>query len=253
MRWICAIIGYYITHSFWGALMGYLLGGMFSSSFTVRRGTWQGGEQTSSNISGGRDGFLYALMMLSAHVIHADGRIMHSEMETMRRFLADNFGEQTKQQGEQMILNIFEQKKTRTPQAWARHIQMSATQMCLVLSAEQRMQLVSYLLNVAKADGRISPEEQQALREVAAMLQLNPGIVDQLMGLGSDTLEDAYRVLGLTPEATDDEVRRAYKKMALENHPDRVASLGEDVRRAAEKKFKEINDAKERIYKSRGM
>lgn len=253
MKWICAIIGYYITHSFWGALMGYLIGSMFSSSFTVRRGTWQGGEEAPSNISGGRDGFLYALMMLSAHVIHADGRIMHSEMETMRRFLADNFGEQTKQQGERMILNIFEQKKTMTPQAWVRHIQMSATQMCFVLSAEQRMQLVSYLLNVAKADGRISPEEQQALREVAAMLQLNPGIVDQLMGLGSDTLEDAYRVLGLTPEATDDEVRRAYKKMALENHPDRVASLGEDVRRAAEKKFKEINDAKERIYKSRGM
>ena len=51
----------------------------------------------------------------------------------------------------------------------------------------------------------------------------------------------------------DEEVRKAYKQMARENHPDRVASLGEDIRRAAEKKFQEIADAKERIYQARGM
>ena len=57
----------------------------------------------------------------------------------------------------------------------------------------------------------------------------------------------------MPPTATDDEVRKAYRKLALEHHPDRVAALGEDIRRAAEKKFQEINEAKERIYKARGM
>ena len=85
----------------------------------------------------------------------------------------------------------------------------------------------------------------------ARAVELAPGVC--AMGLGGSTLEDAYRVLGLTSSATDDEVRRAYKRMALENHPDRVASLGDDIRRAAEKKFKEINEAKDRIYKARGM
>ena len=51
----------------------------------------------------------------------------------------------------------------------------------------------------------------------------------------------------------DDELRRAYRRLALEHHPDRVAKLGEDVRKAAEKKFQEINAAKERIYKARGL
>ena len=76
---------------------------------------------------------------------------------------------------------------------------------------------------------------------------------EQMLGLGGKSLDEAYQVLGIHPEATDDEVRQAYKRMARENHPDRVASLGEDIRRAAERKFQEIADAKERIYQARGM
>lgn len=74
-----------------------------------------------------------------------------------------------------------------------------------------------------------------------------------MLNLGGDSLEAAYKVLGVPPTATDDEVRKAYRKLALDHHPDRVAALGEDIRRAAEKKFQEINEAKERIYKARGM
>ena len=60
-------------------------------------------------------------------------------------------------------------------------------------------------------------------------------------------------MLGVSPSASDDELRKAYRRLALEHHPDRVAALGEDVRRAAEKKFQEINAAKDRIWKARGL
>ena len=82
---------------------------------------------------------------------------------------------------------------------------------------------------------------------------LDGGTSEQMLGLGGKSLEDAYHVLGLSPDATDDEVRQAYKRMARENHPDRVASLGEDIRRSAELKFQEIADAKDRIYRARNM
>lgn len=77
--------------------------------------------------------------------------------------------------------------------------------------------------------------------------------LDSMLNLQKDTLEDAYAVLGVSPDATDDEVRKAYRNLALKHHPDRVAALGEDIRRAAEKKFQEINEAKEKIFKARGM
>lgn len=64
---------------------------------------------------------------------------------------------------------------------------------------------------------------------------------------------DYYEVLGVSKNATPEELKKAYRKLALEHHPDRVAKLGDDVRRAAEKKFQEINAAKERIWKARGL
>jgi DnaJ like chaperone protein len=60
-------------------------------------------------------------------------------------------------------------------------------------------------------------------------------------------------VLEISPDATDQEVRTAYRQLALKHHPDRVATLGEDVKKAAEEKFQQINNAKEKIYKARGM
>ena len=74
-----------------------------------------------------------------------------------------------------------------------------------------------------------------------------------MLNLGGNTLEEAYKVLEIAATATDDEVKAAYRRLALKHHPDRVATLGEDVRKAAEQKFQEINAAKETIYKARGL
>ncbi|MCR4922235.1 MAG: DnaJ domain-containing protein [Bacteroidaceae bacterium] len=66
-------------------------------------------------------------------------------------------------------------------------------------------------------------------------------------------LQADYDELGVSPDASDDEVRAAYKRLALLYHPDRAANLGEDVRREAERKLKRINEARARIWKARGM
>ena len=67
------------------------------------------------------------------------------------------------------------------------------------------------------------------------------------------TLQEAYRTLGIRETATDDEVRQAYREMALRYHPDRVASQGEAAREEAEKKFREVTEARDIISRARGL
>lgn len=68
-----------------------------------------------------------------------------------------------------------------------------------------------------------------------------------------DDIDSAYRILGVSRTATDEELKKAYRKMAMENHPDKLGHLGEDIRKAAEEKFTQINMAYEKIKKQRGI
>lgn len=256
-KWIGGFLGL-MSGGPLGMLAGIVLGAIFdavfdeNNYFTPEEQAAQQ-QRTYPRQQGDRNGFLFSLMVLAAHIIHADGRIMHSEMEFVRRFLRTNFSDVAEKEGEEILLKLFDEKKRMGNVAWQRQILAVCQQIAFAMPHEQRLQLVAFLCEIAKADGTIHSLEREALKEVCQNMGLDAGTAEQMMGLGGETLEDAYRVLGLHPDASDEDVRQAYKRMARENHPDRVASLGEDIRRAAEKKFQEIADAKDRIYKARNM
>ena len=205
-----------------------------------------------------RNSFLFSMLVLSSYIIKADGKIMHSEMEYVRQFLRHNFGEQAVSQGESILLKLFDLQKQQGPYQFKETIRKSCVEIRFHTSVSQRLQRLNYLVIIAKADGIVSPEEVVALKEIALYLGLSAQDIESMLNLesgakASSNIEDAYKVLGVSPSATDDEVKAAYRKMALKHHPDRVSTLGDDIRKAAEKKFQEINDAKERIYKARGL
>ncbi len=289
-KWIGGFLGF-ITAGPLGALAGYALGSLFDrgldevnkngdnrqygNAYSAYSGqsSYQSQEDYGGAYSnqqrayeGERNSFMFSLLVLSSYIINADGKIMHSEMELVRQFLRQNFGEAAKQQGEEILLKLFEQQKRMGMQQYRSVIQDSCHQIRSNMMYEQRLQLLNFLVMIAQADGIVVPEEVQALKEVAIHMGLSADDVDQMLGMNhgwgngssssaasSSSLADAYRVLGISPDATNDEVKAAYRKMALKHHPDKVAALGEDVRKAAEKKFQEINDAKDRIYKARGI
>lgn len=64
---------------------------------------------------------------------------------------------------------------------------------------------------------------------------------------------DYYEVLGVTKGASAEEIKKAYRKMALKYHPDKVNHLGEDFRKNAEEKFKAVNEAWDKIKKERNI
>lgn len=113
--------------------------------------------------------------------------------------------------------------------------------------------MLAFLAEIAKSDGNVCAAEINALKEVAMAMGMSDREVESMLNLKGSSLDDAYKVLEIEPTATDEEVRAAYRRMAVKHHPDKVASLGEDIRKAANEKFQKINEAKERIYQSRGL
>ena len=179
-------------------------------------------------------------------------------MNCVRNFLRNNFGEQAVRQGEDILLKLFEMQKQQGATTFKETIRKSCVEISFHMNIGQRLQLLDYPIIIAKVDGTVSPEEVCALKEVATYLGLSAQDVDSMLNMEASSnqqigLDEAYKILGISPNATNDEVKAAYRKMALKHHPDRVSSLGDDVREAAEKKFQEINNAKERIYKARGL
>lgn len=257
-KWIGAWLGWINSQSVLGAIAGFVIGSVFDS---MTEGKTSSDQQTNDNTynnatgddQGTRNGFLFSLMVLSAHVIQADGKIMHSEMELVRQFLRNNFGEHAVEQGNSILLKLFDYRKQRGEEEWQQQICEACRDMSIHMEYEHRLQLMAFLCEISKADGNIEEAEIQALRTLAQHLSIDPNSVEQMLHLGGQSLDDAYAVLGISRNATDEEVRKAYRKMALQYHPDRVATLGEDMKAAAQKKFQEINNAKERIYKSRGL
>jgi DnaJ like chaperone protein len=193
------------------------------------------------------------LLVLMSYIIKADGRIMHSEMELVRQWLRANFGEVAVQQGDQILKRLFQASKDQGEQQYRRNIREACQQIAKNVDYSGRLQLLNFLLMIAQADGNVDATEVDALKDVCRWMDLPTSEVDSMMNLGHDDLESAYKVLGVTPDVTDDVLKSVYRKLALEHHPDRVAALGEDVRKAAEKKFQEINAAKDIIWKARGL
>ena len=262
-KWIGGILGF-MSGGPLGALAGIVLGGVFESMLDAvntpeTQGTFDGQSGYESQTYGSRvnygqrNSFLFSLLVLASYIIKADGKVMHSEMEMVRNMLGQNFGAGARQQGDEILRRLFDEQKRVGASAFRNTVADCCHQIAQNMDYSQRLQLLNFLVMISQADGRVDATEVTAMKECAQWLQMSADEVDSMLGLGKDDLESAYRVLGVSPSATDDEVKRAYRRLALEHHPDKVAALGEDIRKAAEKKFQEINAAKERIWKARGL
>ena len=114
-----------------------------------------------------------------------------------------------------------------------------------------RLELVHILFGLSNSDGQIDASEINLLGTISGYLNINKNDFNSIKAMFvHDTLSD-YNILEIDPNSSDDEVKKAYRKMAIKYHPDKVSHLGDELKNIAEEKFKSVNDAYQSIKKER--
>ena len=191
-----------------------------------------------------RNSFFVSLLVLSSAVIKADGKTDPAEVRTVREFIRTNFGEQAASQAEQILRQLDNQQV---------NIYSVGGQIASNMNYSQRLQLFQYLVSIATADGDFSKSEKNVLEAIASAIRLTSTDAASIIAMYYKEADSAYTVLEISPNATNDEVKAAYRRMAMKYHPDRVSTLGPEVQKSAEEKFKQVQDAYATIKKQRGM
>ena len=192
---------------------------------------------------GQRNSFLMSLLVLSAAVIKADGKTTSQELATLRSFFSKNFGPQAGSEAEDIVKELLSKDI---------NLYEVCGQIRSCMDYSQRLQLYHYLVSLGACDGLIQ-SETDVLEVIASYIGLSKAEVDSIFAQFRPNNDSNYKILEIDPSASNDEVKKAYRKMAIKYHPDKVATLGEDVQKAAEEKFKAVNQAYEAICKLRGI
>ena len=237
-KWIAGALGWAMFGPIGGILGYYFASRMEKLSESI---TQQAEDQTWNQ--GQRNSFLMSLLLLSAAVIKADGKTTSQELSTLRSFFARNFGTQAGNEAEEIIKDLLSKEF---------NLYEVCGQIRSCMDYSQRLQLYYYLVSLGACDG-LHQREIDVLETIATYIGLSKSEVDSIFAQFRPSNDSNYRVLEITPNATDEEVKKAYRKMAVKYHPDKVATLGEDVQKAAEEKFKAVSQAYEAICRERGI
>lgn len=255
-KWIFGAIGWALAGPI-GGIIGFIVGAAADGKgvkkfpgansdmgYNGGRNASNGGYGSGYSPQEQRNSFMISLLVLSTAVMKADGRVLRSELEYVKVFIRNNFGEDAMADSLKVIQGLLN-KNINVPQICA--------QIKVNMVIAQRLQLYHYLAGIAKADGAFSHDEYNLLLDIASYLGINEKDAQSILEMYGGTASDPYKILEIEHTATDEEVKKAYRRMAVKYHPDKVETLGEDVKRAANEKFKSVQEAYEKIKIERGL
>jgi DnaJ like chaperone protein len=234
-KWIGGGLGFVMGGPI-GGLFGFVVGSFFDSA-TVQT-TYTGRSTTTPGAFG------MSLLVLIAAVMKADGNVVKSELDFVKQFFVRQFGQENAKEALAMLRDLLKQEIP---------LRDVCSQISRNMDYASRLQLMHLLFGVAGADGRFHPSELKIIETISGHLSVSSSDYLSIKNMFIPETDSAYKILEAEPSATNDEIKKAYRKMALKYHPDKVSHLGEDFRKAADDKFKKVNEAYEKIKKERNI
>ena len=174
----------------------------------------------------------------------ADGQLLKSELDYVKRFLKQQFGVQQTKEFMTLFKDILEQEYPLKDVC--RQIQRS-------MDHPSRLELIHVLFGLSAADGHVHPDEVRVIQTIANYLNINARDYESIKAMFVKDEAAHYKILEIEKTASDKDVKKAFRKMANKYHPDKVTHLGEEMQNLAEEKFKAVNDAYHQIKKDRGI
>jgi DnaJ like chaperone protein len=227
-----------------GAILGFAVGAALDEAdVTVQQA--QGTGYTSAGNSATASGdFAASLLVLSAAVMKSDGQNLKSELEFVKKFFVAQFGESKALEQIQLLKELLKQE-------------IPLHDVCLQIKHfmphAQRLQIVHYLFGISKADGHVHVKELDVIHTISNYLGVNTNDFNSLKAMYFRDADSDYKILEVAPSASVEEIKKAYRKMAVKFHPDKVLDLGAEVQKAAKEKFQKVQEAYENIKKQRGF
>ena len=221
-----------------GGLLGFLVGSVIdhttqdSTTYTTRHARTAQGD------------FSMSLLVLVAAVMKADGKVVKSELDYVKQFFVRQFGQESAKEALLMLKDILKQD-------------IPVRDICVQISRNMdyssRLQLLHLLFNISLADTTIHPKEVELLEKMSGAMGVASNDFLSIKNMFIPETDSSYKILEIEPASTNEEVKKAYRRMAMKYHPDKVSHLGDEFRKTADEKFKKVNEAYEKIKKERNM
>jgi len=238
-KWIGGGLGWFLGGPV-GALLGFAAGSIFDGKSRLETTTSYRGRSYRTTAGD----FGLSLILLVATVMKADGKVVRSELDFVRDFFRKQFGEETAGEALLMLRDLLKQD-------------IPVADVCRQISRNMeyasRLQLLHMLYGISLSDRHADLRELNAIETIAGYLNISQKDRESLKNMFVPSDDAYYKILEIEATATNEEVKKAYRKMARKFHPDMVSHLGEDFREVANEKFRKVNEAYEKIKKSRNM
>lgn len=236
-KWLWGGLGWAVGGPI-GAILGFALGSINESQFN------NGNTASTAHTPTTPGDFGTALLVLCAALMKADNQLLKSELDYVKQFFTRQFGEAYTKERMLLFREILKQDIPLAP---------VCIQIKQQVNYSSRLELMHLLFGLANADRIINDSELNVLQTIAEHMGISAEDFISIKAMFVKDKDALYKMLEIDVNSSDEEVKKAYRKMAMKYHPDKLHHLGPDFQKDAQDKFRKINEAYSEIKKQRGI